>query len=97
MLNRYVKVLRQPSHSISKTAALIWIKPCLLRRSPIVPGFQFLSRSPSGKIVSVQQAAAASFPRDETLVIASLLAFIGGYIEAYRSRSATGSSRLGLI
>jgi uncharacterized membrane protein YoaK (UPF0700 family) len=33
--------------------------------------------------VSVQQAAAASFPRDETLQIASLLAFIGGYIEAY--------------
>jgi uncharacterized membrane protein YoaK (UPF0700 family) len=35
------------------------------------------------KIVSVQQAAAASFPRDETLQIASLLAFIGGYLEAY--------------
>ena len=33
--------------------------------------------------MSVQQAAAASFPRDETLQIASLLAFIGGYIEAY--------------
>ena len=33
--------------------------------------------------MSVQQAAAASFPRDETLQIASLLAFIGGYLEAY--------------
>ena len=33
--------------------------------------------------VSVQQAAAASVPRDETLQIASLLAFIGGYLEAY--------------
>ena len=35
------------------------------------------------KIVSVQQAAAVSFPRDETLQIANLLAFIGGYLEAY--------------
>ena len=35
------------------------------------------------KIVSVQQAAVVSFPRDETLQIASLLAFIGGYVEAY--------------
>jgi uncharacterized membrane protein YoaK (UPF0700 family) len=35
------------------------------------------------KIVSVQQAAAASFPREEALQIASLLAFIGGYLEAY--------------
>ena len=33
--------------------------------------------------MSVQQAAAASLPRDETLQIASLLAFIGGYLEAY--------------
>ena len=29
------------------------------------------------------QPAAASFPRDETLQIATLLAFIGGYLEAY--------------
>jgi uncharacterized membrane protein YoaK (UPF0700 family) len=35
------------------------------------------------EIVSVQQAAAASFPRDETLQIACLLAFVGGYLEAY--------------
>lgn len=33
--------------------------------------------------MSVQQAAAASVPRDETLQIASLLAFVGGYLEAY--------------
>jgi uncharacterized membrane protein YoaK (UPF0700 family) len=33
--------------------------------------------------VSQQQAAAASFPRDEALQIAGLLAFIGGYLEAY--------------
>ena len=33
--------------------------------------------------MSVQQAAAAPVPRDETLLIASLLAFIGGYLEAY--------------
>jgi uncharacterized membrane protein YoaK (UPF0700 family) len=33
--------------------------------------------------VSLQQAAAASFPRDEALQIAGLLAFIGGYLEAY--------------
>lgn len=31
----------------------------------------------------MQQAAAASYPRDETLRIAGLLAFIGGYLEAY--------------
>jgi len=29
------------------------------------------------------QSAAASFPRDEALQIASLLAFVGGYLEAY--------------
>jgi uncharacterized membrane protein YoaK (UPF0700 family) len=33
--------------------------------------------------VSLQQAAAASFPRDEALQIAGLLAFTGGYLEAY--------------
>lgn len=33
--------------------------------------------------MSLQQASAASFPRDEALQIASLLAFIGGYLEAY--------------
>jgi uncharacterized membrane protein YoaK (UPF0700 family) len=33
--------------------------------------------------VSRQQAAAASFPRDEALLIAGLLAFVAGYIEAY--------------
>jgi uncharacterized membrane protein YoaK (UPF0700 family) len=33
--------------------------------------------------VSTQQAAAASFPRDEALLIANLLAFTGGYLEAY--------------
>ena len=33
--------------------------------------------------MSVQRAAAACFPRGETLQIASLLAFIGGYLEAY--------------
>jgi uncharacterized membrane protein YoaK (UPF0700 family) len=33
--------------------------------------------------VSTQQVAAASFPLDEALQIAGLLAFIGGYLEAY--------------
>jgi uncharacterized membrane protein YoaK (UPF0700 family) len=33
--------------------------------------------------VSAQQAAEASFPREETLLIACLLALIGGYLEAY--------------
>ena len=33
--------------------------------------------------VSVQPAAEASFPRDETLLVAWLLALIGGYLEAY--------------
>jgi uncharacterized membrane protein YoaK (UPF0700 family) len=33
--------------------------------------------------VSTQQVAAASFPPDEALQIAGLLAFIGGYLEAY--------------
>jgi uncharacterized membrane protein YoaK (UPF0700 family) len=33
--------------------------------------------------VSLQQAAAAPFPRDEALQIAGLLAFIGGFLEAY--------------
>ena len=31
----------------------------------------------------MQEAAAVSVPRDETLQIASMLAFIGGYLEAY--------------
>ncbi len=34
-------------------------------------------------IVSVQQASAASFPREEALLIASLLALTGGYLDAY--------------
>jgi uncharacterized membrane protein YoaK (UPF0700 family) len=33
--------------------------------------------------VSAQQATASLFPREEALSIASLLAFIGGYLEAY--------------
>lgn len=33
--------------------------------------------------VSAQQATASRFPREEALSIASLLAFIGGYLEAY--------------
>jgi len=33
--------------------------------------------------LSLQQATQASFPRDETLHIAGLLAFTGGYLEAY--------------
>ena len=33
--------------------------------------------------MSVQQVGAASFPRDEALQIAGLLAFVGGYLEAY--------------
>lgn len=33
--------------------------------------------------VSLQQDSAVSFPRDEALQIAGLLAFIGGYLEAY--------------
>jgi len=33
--------------------------------------------------VSLQQVAQASFPRDEALHIAGLLAFTGGYLEAY--------------
>lgn len=33
--------------------------------------------------MSLQQASAASIPRDEALTIADLLAFVGGYIEAY--------------
>lgn len=33
--------------------------------------------------MSPQQVAAASFPRDEALLVAGLLAFAGGYIEAY--------------
>jgi len=37
-----------------------------------------------GKLrLSLQQATQASFPRDETLHIAGLLAFTGGYLEAY--------------
>jgi uncharacterized membrane protein YoaK (UPF0700 family) len=48
----------------------------------LCPAFRF-ELITGWKIVSVQQAAAASFPRDETLQIASLLAFIGGYLEAY--------------
>lgn len=40
--------------------------------------------SPDGRAaVSLQQSAAASYPRDEALQIAGLLAFIGGYLEAY--------------
>src|ERR1700734_2070900 len=72
-----------PSHSIFGAAALIWIKQPRFRRSPTVRGFSVLEPITGWKIVSVQQAAAASFPRDETLQIASLLAFIGGYLEAY--------------
>jgi uncharacterized membrane protein YoaK (UPF0700 family) len=34
-------------------------------------------------IVSVQQAAAVLFPREEALLIASLLALTGGYLDAY--------------
>ncbi len=34
-------------------------------------------------IVSIPQAAAASFPREEALLIASLLALTGGYLDAY--------------
>ena len=33
--------------------------------------------------VSAQQATASLFPREEALSIASLLAFIGGYLKAY--------------
>lgn len=33
--------------------------------------------------MSVQQVSVASFPRDEALQIAGLLAFVGGYLEAY--------------
>jgi uncharacterized membrane protein YoaK (UPF0700 family) len=33
--------------------------------------------------VSLQPAAAAPFPRDEALQTAGLLAFAGGYLEAY--------------
>jgi hypothetical protein len=33
--------------------------------------------------VSLQQVAEASFPRDEALYIAAMLAFTGGYLEAY--------------
>lgn len=33
--------------------------------------------------MSIQQASVASFPRDEALQIAGLLAFVGGYLEAY--------------
>ena len=33
--------------------------------------------------MSIQQVSAASFPRDEALQIAGLLAFVGGYLEAY--------------
>jgi uncharacterized membrane protein YoaK (UPF0700 family) len=72
-----------PSHSIFGAAALIWIKQPRFRRSPTVRGFSVLEPITEWKIVSVPQAAAASFPRDETLQIASLLAFIGGYLEAY--------------
>jgi uncharacterized membrane protein YoaK (UPF0700 family) len=41
------------------------------------------SRSRNGHRVSLQQASAASIPRDESLPIAAILAFVGGYIEAY--------------
>jgi uncharacterized membrane protein YoaK (UPF0700 family) len=34
-------------------------------------------------IVSIPQAAAVSFPREEALLIASLLALTGGYLDAY--------------
>jgi uncharacterized membrane protein YoaK (UPF0700 family) len=33
--------------------------------------------------VSIPQAAAVSFPREEALLIASLLALTGGYLDAY--------------
>ena len=33
--------------------------------------------------MSVQQAAAVLFPREEALLIASLLALTGGYLDAY--------------
>lgn len=33
--------------------------------------------------MSIQQISVASFPRDEALQIAGLLAFVGGYLEAY--------------
>src|ERR1700739_1873052 len=33
--------------------------------------------------VSLQRGAPASFPRDESLYIAAMLAFTGGYLEAY--------------
>jgi uncharacterized membrane protein YoaK (UPF0700 family) len=49
-------------------------------------GISFLPTRPSHQRrhdVSTQQVTAASFPREETLQIAGLLALTGGYLEAY--------------
>jgi len=39
--------------------------------------------TPTGFFVSSQQVTRGTSPRDETLFIAAMLAFIGGYLEAY--------------
>jgi uncharacterized membrane protein YoaK (UPF0700 family) len=46
-------------------------------------GFSWPLFSDGMSPVSPPQPAAASYPRDESLQIAGLLAFIGGYLEAY--------------
>jgi hypothetical protein len=42
----------------------------------------------TGFSVSIPQAAAISFPREEALLVASLLALTGGYLDAYSGEEA---------
>jgi Protein of unknown function (DUF1275) len=64
---------------------LIHVKPASAARIIFSAISVSLSKSivQRNSIVSVQQAAAVLFPREEALLIASLLALTGGYLDAY--------------